>query len=220
MKLDLHIHSYYSPDSLSQPKNIIKTAIKNKIDIISITDHNTILGGLSTYQENKKNKTDLLTVIGSEIHTDVGDIIGLFLNSEIKSRKIAEVLDEITDQDGITILPHPFKNHNLEILNKFMNKIEFIELLNSRSPITKDEIIQIHSYNKKELGSSDAHFTFEIGKCYTLLNIPFKPNSNDSLISAIRKYPLKAEGTFSNPFIQKSSQLIKIINQYRKNSSK
>lgn len=42
--LDLHIHSVLSPcaDILMTPGNIIKTAIEKGIDIISITDHNSI----------------------------------------------------------------------------------------------------------------------------------------------------------------------------------
>ena len=211
MKIDLHIHSCYSYDSLSRPKDIIKTAIKNKIKILAVTDHNTIKGGLATYQENKKYNYDCFVIIGSEIHTNIGDIIGLFLNSEIKSTNIGEVIDEINDQGGIIILPHPFKHHDLTNLKFYLNKIEFVELLNSRSPINAEEMKIIHSYNKKELGSSDAHFNFEIGKCYTSLDIPYTPSTNESIISMLRNNQLTARGTFSKPFIEKSSQIIKKI---------
>lgn len=209
--MDLHIHSRYSPDSFSSPKEIIKVAIKKKIEIIAITDHNSIKGSLVSFNEKKKMDTDLFVVIGEEINTNIGDIIGIFLNKEIKSKNINEVLDEIIDQDGLVILPHPMKHHNLQLLNSYLDKIEFIELLNSKSPISTEKINIIHSYNKKELGTSDAHFTFEIGKCYTLLDTSVVPNSYDELPSIIRKYPLQVKGNFSPPYVEKFSQIVKKI---------
>jgi len=209
--MDLHIHSIYSLDSFTQPKEIIKTAIKKKLEIIAITDHNTIKGGLVTFNEKKKFNTDLFIIVGEEIQTNIGDVIGIFLNEEIKSKNINEVLDEIIDQDGLVVLPHPMKHHNLLLLNSFLNKIEFIEILNARSPLSIENMNIIHSYNKKELGSSDAHFTFEIGKCYTRIDTPLNPNSYDDLPSLIRKYPLRAEGKFSSQIVEKYSQVIKKI---------
>jgi len=209
--MDLHIHSRYSFDSFTNPKEIIKIAINKKIKLVAITDHDTIKGGLVTFNEKKKINSDLFVIIGEEVNTNIGDIIGIFLNKEIKSKNINEVLDEIIDQDGLVILPHPMKHHNLQSLNSCLDKIEFIEILNSRSPISTKKMDIIHSYNKKELGSSDAHFSFEIGKCYTLLDIPFTPNSYDDLPSIIRKYPLRAEGNFSPSFVEKCSQIVKKI---------
>ena len=212
--MDLHIHSHYSPDSFTRPKDIIKIATKKKLELIAVTDHNSIKGGLVTYNENKRLNSDLFVIIGEEIHTNVGDIIGIFINEEIKSKNVNEVLDEIADQDGLVVLPHPMKHHNLQLLNPYLDKIEFVEVLNSRSPISIKKMNILHSYNKKELGSSDAHFAFEIGKCFTFLDASFKPNSYDELPSIIKKYPLYAEGNFSPPFVEKCSQMIKTIKNF------
>ena len=56
MRADLHIHSKYSgimkymglkfPDSVEEPRKIMKCAKKNKIDVIAVTDHNTKRGCL------------------------------------------------------------------------------------------------------------------------------------------------------------------------------
>lgn len=58
--LDLHIHSVLSPcaDIMMTPGNIIKKAIEKNIDIISITDHNSIKNVKSALKisENKKIK--------------------------------------------------------------------------------------------------------------------------------------------------------------------
>ena len=44
LKMDSHIHSEYSPDSNSKIDDILKTAKKENIDIIAISDHNTVDG--------------------------------------------------------------------------------------------------------------------------------------------------------------------------------
>jgi len=209
--MDLHIHSSYSYDSFSRPKDIIKNSIKKHIDIIAVTDHDTIKGSLVTFQENKDMNSKLLVIKGEEVHTDLGDIIGLFLNNEIKYKTINEVLDEINDQDGLVILPHPLKSHKTDLLKPYMDRIEFIEILNSRAPLTEQQKQELHSLNKRELGSSDAHFIFEIGKCFTSLDSPSMPATYDGLIPILRKYPLLPEGSFSNPLLERSSQLIKKI---------
>jgi len=85
--LDLHIHSKYSYDSLMDPKTILKVAKRVKLDAIAITDHNTIAGAVAARKICEKGS---ITVVGSEISTDSGDVIGIFLNEEIKSRSIHE----------------------------------------------------------------------------------------------------------------------------------
>lgn len=41
-KIDLHMHSYFSDDGEFSPEQIIDKAIENNMDIISITDHNSV----------------------------------------------------------------------------------------------------------------------------------------------------------------------------------
>lgn len=57
-KLDLHMHSNFSDDGELTPKEIIDKAIENNIDIISITDHNSIKANAIAleYAKNKKIK--------------------------------------------------------------------------------------------------------------------------------------------------------------------
>ncbi len=164
MKYDLHIHSKYSLDSILSPEMILKLAIKKGLNGIAITDHNTIEGGLKTLKTNT-NK-DFQVTIGAEIKTEYGDIIGIFLNEEIKSRKFIEIIDEIKDQDGYSILPHPFRNHkHLEIL---VQKADLIETFNARSKKTENEKAGLlaKDYNKPVSAGSDSHLPFEVGRAY------------------------------------------------------
>jgi predicted metal-dependent phosphoesterase TrpH len=96
MKYDLHTHTKYSSDGFIEPKKIVKTAMRRGLSGIAITDHDTIKGSL----EAKKYETDEFHVIcGSEISTERGEVIGLFLSDEIKSHRFSDVVDQIKEQD-------------------------------------------------------------------------------------------------------------------------
>jgi predicted metal-dependent phosphoesterase TrpH len=166
MNYDIHIHSKYSSDGILDPEKIVKIAIGRGLNGIAITDHNTIKGGLKA----KKYETDdFKVIVGSEISTERGEIIGLFLEEEIKSKDVQEVISEIKEQNGIIIIPHPFDGlrhsafHPAEEDAKF---IDCVEGFNSRCIYQK--------YNKKAVefamkhllattAGSDAHFANEIG---------------------------------------------------------
>ena len=166
MKYDLHIHSKYSSDGVLEPKKIIKIATKRGLNGIAITDHNTIKGGL----EAKKYETeDFKVIVGSEIMAVKGEIIGLFLSEEIKSKDVQDVISEIKDQNGIIVIPHPFDElrhsafHPTEEDAKF---IDCIEGFNSRCISQKYNENAIGFAKKHNLtisAGSDAHFSNEIG---------------------------------------------------------
>ena len=44
LKMDSHIHSEYSPDSHSKIDDILDVARSRNVDIIAISDHNTVDG--------------------------------------------------------------------------------------------------------------------------------------------------------------------------------
>lgn len=167
MRYDLHVHSKYSIRcGILEPKDIIKIAIKKGLAGIAITDHDTIKGGL----ECKKFETESIKVIvGCELNTTQGEIIGLFLSEEIKSREIDEAIDEIHAQGGLVIVPHPFdkmRKSTLSDVSGFVGKIDAIEGFNARCIFDR--------YNKEATGfamehkipitaGSDAHYASEIG---------------------------------------------------------
>ena len=65
-------------------------------DSVSITDHDSIKGSL----EAKKHEKDfgIRVLCGEERVTDAGDIVGMDLSESIKSKKWADVFDEIRGQ--------------------------------------------------------------------------------------------------------------------------
>ena len=166
MKYDLHIHSKYSSDGVLEPQKIVKIAMKRGLNGIAITDHNTIKGGL----EAKKYETEEFTVIvGSEIATERGELIGLFLSEEIKSRYVQDVISEIKEQDGFAVLPHPFDELRHSAFHPSEEDVKFIdgvEGFNSRCVFQKYNKRAVEFAIKHNLtitSGSDAHFMNEIG---------------------------------------------------------
>ena len=163
---DFHIHSKYSYDSALSPSQIIKTAKKVGLMAIAITDHNNIKGGI----EAKRIADDsIIVIVGSEIKTNRGDVIGLFLCNEINDKDFNKVINNIREQGGIAILPHPYKlgKDGIKELGK---KVDIIEVKNGRLPTYKNIMAKklAISLNKPIIGGSDAHTSKEIGCIKTL----------------------------------------------------
>ena len=191
MKYDLHIHTHNSACSNLKPKTILKIAKKVGLNGIAVTDHNTIKGGIEVFNENKDK--DFEVIPGIEINTDRGHVLGLYVNKEIKSKKFISVVDQIKRQGGIVIIAHPFR-----IIPKLRSKLQGInineyldgiECYNARTSYFGNNSATklAEKSNLAKTGGSDAHFSFEIGRCVTL----FDGNITD----AIKKRKTRVEGS-------------------------
>lgn len=77
---DLHIHSVLSPcgDYIMTPNNILNMSMLNELDIVAITDHNSLLQ-LDTI--NKLSESyDFLVVYGCELQVEGGHLLVYFKN--------------------------------------------------------------------------------------------------------------------------------------------
>ncbi len=137
MKYDLHVHSKYSVDGFVEPEVIVKTARKKGLSGVAVTDHNTIQGGLKAV---KYETDDFKIIVGSEIETDRGEVIGLFLSEEIKSHSFQDVIQEIKSQNGLVIIPHPFdtiRGNGIMPTVEDVPSVDCIEVYNSRCLLKK-----------------------------------------------------------------------------------
>ena len=210
MELDLHIHSQYSFDSLSKPSKILDHAVKKGLDGISITDHNSMDGSIEAI---RCSRDDIIVIPGMEISTEVGHVIGLFLSEEIRSRVFLEVIDEIKNQDGISVLAHPFKRASI-VENSIIEKVGAIEAFNSRANTIKKSDANLLSANLAKSSNlavtagSDAHFYFEIGR--GRLNLELSEGADLCEIKkAILSGKSNVNGIESSPNIEVASQIIK-----------
>jgi len=166
---DFHIHSKYSYDSLMRPKKILTLAKRNGLDMVAVTDHNTIRGGMEC--RRYEVSSGVRVVVGAEIKSDVGDIIGIGLNEEIHSSHWADVIEEVHDQGGIVVLPHPYRGHNR--IDELAKHVDIIEVWNARSNRDQNAAAKTlaTSLKKKMVMGSDAHLYREVGHVKAVYNI-------------------------------------------------
>ncbi len=173
------------------PRKILKIAKKRKLNGIAITDHNTIKGGLEAKRLNKDKNFEV--IVGAEIKTRVGEIIGYYLKKEIKSRAPKQVIKEIKKQGGFAVFAHPFSHGLLRkcarIDLKRLKSLDGVEVHNARNMFHWENLyaeIAAEKYRLAKTGGSDAHFYYEIGRGYTVFTGDLK--------KAIKKRKTNAAG--------------------------
>ena len=195
-KMDSHIHSEYSPDSKSKIKDIIKTAESRNIDIIAISDHNTVEGLKEARKLTKNN--EILAIPSIEISALEGHILGFGCEENIK-RDLpgGETIDLIHDQGALAIIPHPycFYRHGLLCKADYKDlKIDAIETRNARF-IAGYCNRKAKNLSEKEnypgLGASDSHYYKFVGDCYSKIECE---KDIDSVLSSIKKGKVEALG--------------------------
>ena len=207
MRYDLHTHSKYSPDSILEPREIVKQGRKRRLAGIAVTDHNTIKGGL----EAKRYETDdFKVIVGSEIMTDRGEIIGLFLDAEVEPAEFGAVIKGIKEQGGIVVVPHPFDRirPGLQPKDEDAKFIDCIEGFNSRCLFQSynERAVEFASRHKLPVtAGSDAHFRWEIGNAF----IRASASSEEELKCDILNNEIGYDGRLGNPLNQGLSKVLK-----------
>jgi predicted metal-dependent phosphoesterase TrpH len=162
-----------------RPEEIVEYYYAEGYEIIIITDHNEIEGALiarNYAEETYPGKIEV--VIGEEIKTDIGDIIGFPLTERIETGNAEEVIREIKKQGAFVCLPHPYHEHNLfQIHNEhFVKNIDFVEIYNCR--VLNKKLNQYAEeycckFNKKSIIGTDAHLKRELGNAHFKLENNF-----------------------------------------------
>ncbi|MCE5259996.1 MAG: PHP domain-containing protein [Chloroflexi bacterium] len=206
MRVDLHIHTCASPDSLSKPEQITNWAVRRGLNVLAITDHNTI-----TMARAMAVCSELPIIIGEEISTREGELIGLFLRECVPPGESAlDTAQRIHKQGGIVMLPHPYDSlrHSAlgpDITPALMDLVDIVEVLNARvirhSENKLAEDLARH-YGKLAGAGSDAHLVREVGSAYLEMP-PF--GGRDAFLSALAQ--ARACGRPSSPIVHAASTL-------------
>lgn len=194
IKVELHVHTKFSHDSMLPFLLLYLKCRFCKIDYIAITEHNNILGALNFKKYCLKKGNKIKVIIGEEIMTSSGEIIGLFLNRAIKSGLTPkETIKEILLQNGVVYIPHPYDEKRYKTvlkeiyIEKYKDIIHCIEIHNGRNISEKYDKKQYEiatKYGIQPIIGSDAHTVFEIGRNYLFLNS--KIDTSEDFLKAIK----------------------------------
>jgi len=129
---------------------------------------------------------DFVVIVGMEVATEIGDILGLFLQSPLKSRWCEDCVYEIHEQGGIATLPHPYRHHS-RLPFELVETFDGVEVWNARDPEDVSHRVRqqlAKPYSLAELGGSDAHWSREIGRARTIAICP--DLSEEHVMAAIK----------------------------------
>jgi len=215
-KIEFHVHTIYSKDSLQTFPFMLLACKLKKIDCLAITDHNEIKGAIIYQKKFKKYNIDV--IVGEEIFTKDGEIIGLYLNKKIEPGLSAiETVNEIRKQSGLVYIPHPYDLKRIKTVLKsnaldlIKNDVDFIECHNGRNidkefSTKQNEIAE--KYSKIKIVGSDAHTSCELGRNYVLVD----KYSRNTLKEDVENGTLvKAKYKIFSHFITKIDKTLKMI---------
>lgn len=210
MRVDMHIHTRTSFDSLNDPDKVLRAARACGLNHIIITDHNAIDGALQLHEVDPS-----LVLVGEEVKTREGvDIIGIFLSELIPMNTPArETCKRIRDQGGVVYLPHPFdtsRSGGAPLLSELRDLIDVVEVHNARcmrAAINRQAEDWARAHGKLMGAGSDAHTIAEIGRGY--VEMPSFEPDRASFLAALQHGEVTGR-TMSSPLCHLFSTYAKL----------
>ena len=105
IRVDCHLHTALSGDAVTTIDELAERVEQERLDVVFITDHNVTAAAV----EAAERGIGARVIVGEEIRTQDGDVIGLFLTERIPYvLPLAEAIAKIRERGGLVYLPHPF----------------------------------------------------------------------------------------------------------------
>ena len=179
---DFHIHNRFSRDSILSEDKFIRVAMERGLTHVAVTNHNNVEGAIAVRDRAAALGLDeqLTVILGEEVSTSDGEVVGLFLERTIPRGLTADqTADEIHAQGGLVSIPHPFdpfrpshiKREPLERLAA-AGKIDMLEVFNSRVTFSRhnEEAADFAArYAIPGIACSDSHSAFEVAMSFNAL---------------------------------------------------
>src|SRR5215204_2215736 len=181
--LDLHCHSWFSGDGVSEPEALIASAKRRGLHGFAITDHNTCDAYHYLVDQGFARRDGLpvdgfLVIPGVEVSTDEGHLlcVGAVL-PDMKGRPAAEVADAIHGAGGLAIPAHPYDKFRAGIREPVLGRlknIDALEVFNAAISFPKYNDFA-RSYAEKRglpmIAASDAHHEGSIGTSHMIFDL-------------------------------------------------
>ena len=194
---DLHLHTCFS-DGWPTPTDLVEyVRTATRLRVIAITDHDTIEGALRAADLAAGLKGAPEVIVGEEVSSRQGHIVGLFLERRVRAgMSAAATVHAIRDQGGIAIAAHPFWRTNRQVQGR--GRVHGVGWLAAELDFDAIEVENstpgFYLFNQMahrlteatgvaEVGNSDAHILDAVGRAFT----SFPGRSAADLRDAIRE---------------------------------
>jgi hypothetical protein len=197
LRVELHLHTSASGDSLVKPQQVIGHCRKIGIHRVAITDHNSIAGALAA-----KAMAPELVIVGEEIETTRGELLGYYMSESIPGGlEPMEVIKRLRAQGAVISVSHPFDHTRgphwtYAQLMAIAPHVDALETFNARCFSNKPNRQVAEFAREHDLpgtAGSDAHSVKEIGPRYcvcrhsAMQKVSWLPSSRHSLKPAFHR---------------------------------
>jgi hypothetical protein len=200
LRADLHVHSNHSTgtkiwvEGLNTPTELVKQAERISVDVLALTDHNSIAG----LREAKiaAKRAGIVFIPGEEVSTKQGHMLALGIEELIpEGTPFEEALDRVHEQGGIAVAPHPFdlKNAGLGYNATYCDAIEVFNAINLDRVSNWSAKRFAKKLDKPMTAGSDAHCVEMMGRGITLVD---GDADIDSVLRAILKSKCSVECSY------------------------
>lgn len=168
----LHVHTDYSYDSNISLDALANYVAEHGFGCVAVTDHDTIEGALRF-----RNRTPARVIVGEEISTRDGHLIGLFLKTHVRAGDSAlDTAKAIREQGGLVLVPHPFvkafgcgiRDHTRTIIDL----IDAVEINNAQNLLRRPDREAENfakEFGKTPYVGADSHMASSIAPCYQIM---------------------------------------------------
>ncbi|MGA8275730.1 MAG: CehA/McbA family metallohydrolase [Thermoplasmata archaeon] len=195
LRLDLHVHSRYSPDSRLTLEELVGRLPYTGMRGFALTDHNTVRGNAELVELRKRHPTYVF-LPGIEVSTHEGHLLAYGVSeAPPPHRPVAETIEWVRGHGGEAVLAHPFRwAHGVGRQVAETAPVSAIEGRNGHnSEVTNAKAELVGARRGLGLtGGSDVHALSELGRAYTYF--PDEARSLDDLLEALRRGRTQAGG--------------------------
>jgi predicted metal-dependent phosphoesterase TrpH len=179
---DFHVHTRYSRDSALGEDRFIRLAMERGLTHVAITNHNNVEGAIAVRERVLALGLEdrLRIILGEEVSSADGEIIGIFLERTIPRDLTADqTADAIHEQGGLVSIPHPYdpfrRSHIREgplLRLAEAGKIDAIEVFNSRVTFARhneEAALLASRFGIPGIACSDSHSGLEVAMSFNAL---------------------------------------------------
>ncbi len=175
-RAEYHVHTAASYDSRATPREILDRALEAGLDVLCVTDHDTIEGAVALHALARGR---LRVVVGCELTAGDGShVIALGVRDVIVEKRLPAMLERIKLQGATVVLPHPFRRgsgvfrdetrRTPEFVREVLSFADAVECFNARDSYVCNR--RSHRFALERglptVAGSDAHGSSEIGRVY------------------------------------------------------